>query len=665
MLLAASLGVSGQSYRNLIPVPESVQPAAGELVVTRDFTIAVTGNPADFVLDRTDDFLRRLAGRTGIFIGQERIIAGHKNPDNPVMVVHVDEPGELKLGADESYRLEVTGSGIRLEAPTSYGAIHGLETLLQWLDHNNQNYFFPAVVIRDMPRFPWRGLLIDPARHWLPVDVIKRNLDGMSAVKMNVLHLHLTEDQGFRIESKAYPLLHELGGEGDYYTQEQMKDIIRYAADRGIRVVPEFDIPGHATSWLVGYPELATLKESYRIEREWGVMDPVLDPSSEYTYAFLDTFLTEMARLFPDEYMHIGGDENNGKHWNAASHIDSFKNAHNLKDNHELQAWFNRRIHQILSKNDKKMAGWDEIQHPDIPKHVVIQSWRGPEGLKAAARAGYPVMLSNGYYIDLIQPASFHYLTDPLPEGHGLSAVEQQLVLGGEATMWGEQVTWETIDSRIWPRTAAIAERLWSRADIRDVPDMYRRLDVISLQLEELGLTHEKNYDMMLRRLTRSQDVAALRMLTDVCEPVKIYARNALSDVNALSPYTRFVDAARPDAPVARRFNELATQLQTGSPDADFNNLKDQLQAWYQNSHSLSLILDANPVLHEVKPLAQALRDLSFIGLQAAAYVQNGQPAPESWKAFALEICQKAAKPHGEAELMIVEGIKQLILATR
>jgi len=669
-LLLIGLAISfsfaySQQGGSLMPIPTKVEPGSQKLLIDVDFSIAIKGKPASFVYDRTDDFLRRLAGRTGIFIRQERINPSMRNPANPGMIIMVDEPGELKLGMDESYQIQINQNLIKLHSKTSFGTLRGLETLIQWLNFDNEGYYFAEAQIIDSPRFPWRGLLIDPARHWLPVEVIKRNIDGMAAVKMNVLHLHLTEDQGFRIESKVFPKLHELGGEGMYYTQNQMRDIIRYAADRGIRVVPEFDIPGHATSWLVGYPELATIPGEYSIEREWGVMDPVLDPTKEGTYEFLDAFLTEMSGLFPDVYLHIGGDENNGKHWKQSEHIQKFMEEKGIKDNHELQAMFNKRLHAILTKNGKQMVGWDEIQHPNIPKNVVIQSWRGQKGLAAAAKAGYSVMLSNGYYIDLIQPASFHYLNDPLPDAIGLSPDQAKLVLGGEATMWGEQVTHETIDSRIWPRTAAIAERLWSPGNVRDVESMYKRMDVISLQLEELGLTHEKNYEMMLRRLCSGKGVQELRTLADVAEPVKRYRRNALSEVNALMPYTRFVDATRPDAPVARNFNHAIEQLINGGNKEDMEIINDLLNSWYTNHQNLANVLENNPNLHEIKPLANNLKVISFLGLQAVKYLKNNEHSPEEWYDYALEICKQAKTSYGETELMVVSGIEKLIRSTK
>jgi hexosaminidase len=242
---------------------------------------------------------------------------------------------------DESYTLEVSERQVVINAPTVVGALRGLETFLQLLSGDASGYYIPEARIRDTPRFPWRGLLIDVGRHWQPVEVIKRNLDGMAAVKLNVLHLHLTEDQGFRIESKTFPRLHQMGSDGLYYTQEQIRELIAYARERGIRIVPEFDIPGHSTSWFAGHPELASAPGPYQIERRFGVHDPSMDPTREETYKFLDKFLGEMAALFPDAYLHIGGDEVTGKHWRLNPQIQAFITKNNLKDKHGLQAYFN------------------------------------------------------------------------------------------------------------------------------------------------------------------------------------------------------------------------------------------------------------------------------------------------------------------------------------
>src|SRR5436305_11283885 len=347
------------------------------------------------------------------------------------------------------------------------------------------------LVIQDKPRFPWRGLMIDSGRHFMPVEVIERNLDGMAAVKMNVFHWHLSENQGFRIESKRCPKLQEMGSDGLCSTQQQVRDVIAYAHDRGIRVIPEFDMPGHSTAWFVGYPDLASAPGPYTIERKWGVFDPAMDPTRESTYKFLDGFIGEMAKLFPDEFFHIGGDEVNGKQWDANARIQQFMHAHSLKTNADLQAYFNERVQKIVAKHGKTMEGWDEILRPELPKSIVIQSWRGQKSLADAAQQGYRGILSSGYYLDLIYPTSAHYAVDPFtgPTAN-LSDADKEKILGGEACMWSEYVSAENVDSRIWPRMAAIAERLWSpQSATSNIDSMYSRLAVTNHWLDAYGVT--------------------------------------------------------------------------------------------------------------------------------------------------------------------------------
>ncbi|HOY99224.1 MAG TPA: family 20 glycosylhydrolase, partial [Candidatus Aminicenantes bacterium] len=525
--VAATHAAADHRFLNLMPRPSAVLLTEGRFHLSETFTVGALGRPGDRARRAADRFLERLSGRTGLVLRKE-VPLPEGGESGAALLFSCERTGELLPGEDESYRLTVGPDRILLVAPTDLGILHGFETALQLLASGPDGYFFPCVQIEDGPRFPWRGLLIDSARHFHPVDVIKRNLDGLAAVKMNVLHWHLTEDQGFRVESKVFPALHRLGSDGLFYSQDQIRDIIAYAADRGIRVMPEFDLPGHSTSWFPAFPELASAPGPYRISRTYGVQLPAFNPANSQVYVFLDAFLGEMAGLFPDPYIHIGGDENNGKHWDANPEIQAFMKEKGLADNAALQAYFNGRLFEILAKHGRKMVGWDEIFQPGLSKDVVIQSWRGTEALVQAARRGYAGLLSNGYYVDLCYSAADHYLNDPLPPGHGLSEAEAALVLGGEATMWSELVSPETIDSRIWPRTAAIAERLWSPADTRDVDDMYRRLEPLSLQLEELGLTHLKNKDMLLRRLVRNMEVGPLRLLADAVEPLKGYKRHTL-----------------------------------------------------------------------------------------------------------------------------------------
>ncbi len=645
---------------NLMPYPESIEISKGKFYIDEDLSLQYS-SVGERLQNASNRFLVRLAKRTGLFPNYP---FGMVYSDSVVskLIVEVEKESDVKLGMDESYHLNIKSDLIRIKSQTDIGAIRAFETLLQLLSADEKGYFFPNIDIVDSPRFPWRGLMIDVCRHFMPIDVIKRNIDGMAAVKMNVLHLHLSEDQGFRVESKTYPKLHELASDGNYFTHEQIKEIIKYADYRGIRVVPEFDVPGHATAILTAHPELASAPGPYSLERNWGVFDPTLNPILDTTYIFLDNLFAEMAQLFNDEYFHIGGDENNGKQWDSNDEIQDFKIKNNLEDNHALQGYFNQKVLEILTKHGKIMVGWDEILHPSMPKNIVIQSWRGKEALIKAAKDGYQTILSNGYYIDLIQPTDFHYLNDPISPNTNLSKTEKEKILGGEATMWSELVSPENVDSRIWPRTAAIAERFWSPSEINDVEFMYKRLDEISYQLEEHGLMHIKNYDMMLRRLTNNNETESLDNLISVLEPVKIYKRHGLKKHTQQSPLTRVVDASTPDSKEARKFRSLVDDLLL---DPNFvkskaEKIKKKLVLWRDNHNELKKIIVNSPILFEIEPMSKNLEKISNIGLEIIEYLSQNKTPSNIWIDETSNIIEKSKEPIAQTELMIVGSIEKL-----
>lgn len=666
LAVAVTLSTSARETTSLhlMPWPASVKMSQSPpLVIQTSFTVGIT-NASDPGLRRT----------VGIFLNDLRRHTGSLPLDFNIgdastsqLKVHSDHESKAvqELGEDESYKLEVTSSGAQLNAPTTLGVMRGLQTFLQLVEMTPQGFAVPSVTIEDKPRFAWRGLMIDVGRHFMPVEVIKRNLDGMAAVKMNVFHWHLSENQGFRVESKRFPKLQEMGSDGMYYTQDQVRDVIAYAHDRGIRVVPEFDMPGHSTSWFVGYPDLASAPGPYTIERKWGVFDPAMDPTRESTYKFLDAFIGEMAKLFPDQFFHIGGDEVNGKQWDANPKIQEFMRAHNLKNNADLQAYFNTRIQKIVAKHGKTMEGWDEILRPDLPKTIVIQSWRGQQSLADAARQGYRGLLSSGYYLDLMGSAESHYAVDPFADGAAnLSDEEKQKILGGEACMWAEYVSPENIDSRIWPRAAAIAERLWSPQNVTDVNSMYARMEEVSQWLDAYGLTHRSNYVPMLERMTNGSDTAALKNLTDVVEPVKGYAREGLAKTEAtsLTPLNRVIDAARPESVKAREFNQLVDEFLTGKIKPGMETqIRASLNKWKDNEVQLEPAAQSSALVQEVVPVSHDLSALAAAGLQALDYLDRGEKAPEAWKTQQIALAQSAIQPKAQVLLMVAGPIQKLV----
>jgi hexosaminidase len=669
LLFALLLQAKAQAQRSLslTPMPTHVLSGTGQLLIDPSFSVSIGGGKNDPLLRRAvDRFLNNLRWQTGMLPLDTKMTASSK----ATLVINCQHASKAvqEVGEDESYDLEISSSDAKLSAPTSLGILRGLETFLQLVQTAPDGFAVTAVTIQDQPRFPWRGLMIDVSRHFIPLHVLKRNLDGMAAVKLNVFHWHLSDNQGFRIESKQFIKLHQMGSDGLYYTQDEVRDLIAYARERGIRVVPEFDMPGHSTAWFAGYPELASAPGPYEIEHKWGVFDPAMDPTQERTYKFLNKFIGEMAKLFPDQFFHIGGDEVNGKQWDANPKIQEFMRAHGMKNNQDLQAYFNQRVQAIVSKHGKTMLGWDEILHPDLPKTAVIQSWRGQESLAEAAKRGYRALLSHGYYVDLMWPASQHYAVDPMPDAAAsLSPDEQQRILGGEACMWAEYVSPENIDSRIWPRSAAIAERLWSPQDVRDVNFMYQRLAEVSRRLEWLGLTHNSSYAPMLRRIAGSEDIWALRELADVVEPVKDYTREqlALVEPTSATPLNRLVDAARPESATARQFADLVNKLLAGTANEEAKaKMRGLLNRWRNNQENLQPLLDKSFLLHEAAPLSHALSALGAAGRAAMDYLDRGERAPEAWKAQQLALLEQAKKPQAQLLLMVAPSVEKLIEAS-
>ena len=595
----------------------------------------------------------------------------------PVLQIRYGRAGQLAQPGEERYSLRVTPGGVLIDASTGLGVLRALATLEQLPRFGKTGRYLPEADVLDQPRFAWRGLLVDPARHFLPVAVVKRTLDGMAAVKLNVMHWHLCDDQGFRVESKLLPRLQQVAGATGYYTQAQVREVVAYAAARGIRVVPEFDLPGHTGALVAAYPRLASNDSIKEVPMRWGVLNIALDPTKPGTYAFLDSLLTEMTRLFPDPYFHIGGDENDGRQWRRNPRIVAFMRDNKMLkastadvDKHQLQTYFNRKILALLTARGKTMVGWDEILGPDLPKEVVIQSWRGAKGLNEAVRLGHPALLSSGYYLDLNYPAATHYAADPLPAATPLDAAQQKLVLGGEAAMWSEFADSVIYESRVWPRAAAVAERLWSpQATTQDVPDLYRRLALVSAQLDALGLHHRRAPAQLLRQMAPAGALGPLTTLADVLEPVKDYKRHFQGfKYTTQTPLNRLVDAAPAESEVARQFSTTVDSVLAGlgapvRPPAlarQLGQLRAHLLRWQTTSATLQPLLLASPALGEYAPLATRLEALATVLLERLTQLEANQPALPVWQMTARAVLDDAQLPAGQAELAVVKAARRL-----
>ena len=663
-----------------MPWPQSVVVNDGNFTLTKNFKVNVTGNPHQRIFGGVTRFLRRLDGRTGIFFEQGFITKLNEVPTAELQI-NCTKNGKIGLYEDESYHLDIKQNKITINATSDLGALHGLETLLQMLQNNNTSFYFPNAQISDFPRFTWRGLMIDASRHFQPVDVIKRNIDGLAAMKMNVFHWHLVDDQGWRIEMKKHPKLIELASDGQYYTQEEIKNIVKYADERGILIVPEIDVPGHGSAILTAYPEIGskvitltggtsekniqgTAIATYGIERNAGIFSPTLDPSNPKTYQLLSEIFDEVCPLFPGAYFHIGGDENEGKDWDANPKIQEFKKKNKLATNHELQTYFTMQLVPMLKKHGKQLMGWEEILTKNMSKEAIIHSWRGPnegvlpgQSLVDAVKKGYKTVLSNGYYIDLMYPIESHYLNDPMPKNADLSTEEKARILGGEATMWTELVTPTTIDSRIWPRTAAIAERLWSAENITDVANMRKRLETVSFRLEELGLNHIRNKAVILRNIANNQNIKSLNEFTNVCEPLKGYTRNKNgTEYQMYSPLTLFADACTPDAKDAVVFDEAVTLYQANKTPENKAKVAGFLNKWIAVNKGLVELGSTAPLVQPLLPLSKKLNDASqelLLVLDKKSTLKT-----EDLKNL-IEQCN--TKDHADVELAVYASLKKLI----
>ncbi len=651
----------GRASLSLMPIPASITRQAGVFPVSSSLTVQFATTHDAVLQEATQRALKRLEAETGLELSRKM------DGVSGTFLIDVTHSAEAvqSLDEDESYTLQVNPIGIRLQAPTDLGALHGLQTLLQLVQVTPSGPSIPAVTIHDQPRFRWRGLMIDCGRHFEPLPVILRTLDGMEAVKMNVLHWHLTEDQGFRVESMRFPKLQEMGSDGQYYTQAQIREVVAYAHARGIRVVPEFDMPGHTTSWFVGYSDLASGPGPYAVQRRFGVHDPAIDPTRESTYKFLDRFIGEMADLFPDAYMHIGGDESNGKQWLANPRIRVFMHDHGIQNAAGLQVYFNQRLLKILTKYHKHMVGWDEILTPGLPKDIVVQSWRGVASLAQGAKEGYQGILSAPYYLDGMHSAETHYLADPIPDNTDLTQEQQALILGGEVCMWGEQIAPWTIDSRIWPRAAAIAERFWSPSTVRDVPDMYRRLDKMTLRLDALGLQQISGPQRLRRELAGTEAPWRLNLLLNAVEPVSFGERYTLQHTDQLTPLYGLVDAATPDPPLRHEFAEAVQRVlaQGGDSTEDRERLLHWLEEWRASDPELGLWMQQIPQLAPYSVEAHNLATLGVIGTESLSYLQGPLQAPPEWAQRALAQLQMIEQHKSLVRFVMIDSIRRMVLA--
>lgn len=545
----------------LIPQPVSVVTGSGQFVLPSPLTIHTVGN-AD-VKNIADQLARRLNIATGISTSVKQGPAD----GGQAIVLSIAPDNSLPK---EGYRLKVTSSGISIQAADAAGIFYGVQTLYQLLPKEISassksqlaSWQVPVITIEDHPRFGWRGLMLDVSRHFFTVDQVKRFIDDMVKYKFNLLHLHLTDDQGWRIEIKSLPKLTEIGAwrvektgtfgtfspakkdeprnYGGFYTHEDIRELVRYAADRFVNILPEIDVPGHSLAALAAYPELSCTPGKYEVSpgdrfmvwpggggHFYGLIDNTLCPANEKVYEFMDKVFTEVAQLFPFEYIHMGGDETARNFWEKTAAIRQMMQKEKLKNLDEVQSYFVKRMEKIINAKGKKMVGWDEILQGGLAPNAAVMSWRGMKGGVEAARLGHEVVMSptDYAYLDYMQgdgalePPVYSslrlkkaYQFEPLPEG-----ANAKLIKGGQGNLWTEQVyNMRHLQYMLWPRAMAISESLWSPKSRKDWNSFTARVEHHFTRLEAAETKYSPAIYDPIFEVTRKDSTILVKMSTEI-----------------------------------------------------------------------------------------------------------------------------------------------------
>jgi hexosaminidase len=497
----------------IIPEPVSIITRDGEFTLPEHVFIQA-GPQAD--VERVSSYLRnKLATATDLHVTVRNVFSVH-----PTIKLQLNAKTDAELGK-EGYQLWIGKQGIVINANEAAGLFYGVQTLFQLLPKEIEStevvhhftWTAPFVSIKDYPRFGWRGLMLDVSRHFFTKDEVEQYIDQMVRYKLNLLHMHLTDDEGWRVEIKSLPRLTTVGaynvkevGEfgtfpppgpdeprtyGGFYTQNDIKELVQYAKERFVNIMPEIDVPGHSLAAVVAYPDLSCTPgaDKYQVRSGERIrVDNTLNPSSEKTYQFLDKVLTEVAQLFPFEYVHMGGDECNKAYWQKSDSVTALMKKENLKDYDEVQSYFEKRLEKIVESKGKKFMGWDEIIAGGLGPNAAVMSWRGIQGGITASKLGHQVVMSptTFAYLDYMQSdrimephvysslrLSKAYEFEPVPD----SAVDK-LILGGQANLWTEQVfNFRQVEYMTWPRGMAIAESVWSPKDKKNWNDFYPRVE--------------------------------------------------------------------------------------------------------------------------------------------------------------------------------------------
>jgi len=553
VMVAVAPGLSAQKnhHVHLIPEPVALKEQSGEFILDQHTAIEQNFNNKQ-LQESMKWFSARIEKATGINLSKQK---GDKK-----IVVSLNGNFDTEIGK-EGYKLNVAPQQITLRSNTPAGIFYGLQTILQLLPADieaatqqaNVKWIIPAVEVTDYPRFGWRGLMLDVSRHFFTKAEVKSFIDEMVKYKYNTFHWHLTDDQGWRIEIKSLPELTKKGAYsvkrtgrwgtflpalaneepsyGGYYTQDDIREIVKYAQERYITILPEVDVPGHSLAMITTYPALSSTKKQYSVNGGWRNVpqdDNALDPSNEEVYKKLDKVFTELAKLFPCEYIHVGGDEAYKGYWEQNPACQALMAKEGLKNVEELQSYFIKRLEKMLQAKGKKLIGWDEILQGGIAPEATVMSWRGMNGGIEAAKMGHQVVMTpwDYVYLDLYQgdpqaePDTYglcrlsdSYNYEPVPAG-----VDERLILGGQGNLWTESVpTYRHLEYMVWPRSIALSEVYWSPKAKKNWPDFVKRLEQEFKRLDVADVNYAKScYNVIYKPVKEGRSDVVLTMTTEV-----------------------------------------------------------------------------------------------------------------------------------------------------
>lgn len=564
-------GLAQSQKPAIIPEPVSLEQKSGEFLLTNNTVIEISAD-ANTSVNAVANYLATLLNKpTGYNLSVSKSSTGN----NIKLILNTSYDSEL---GEEGYLLTVATSGVTISANKPAGLFYGVQSFIQLLPKeieskivvDKKDWNVPAVVIKDYPRFGWRGLMFDVSRHFFTKDEVKAFIDDMAKYKFNLLHLHLTDDQGWRIEIKSLPKLTSIGAwnvkkigtfnyfsdplpneprdYGGFFTQDDIRDIVQYAKEHFINILPEIDVPGHSLAAIASYPELSCTPgaDKYRVNSGekfmvwppkghfYGLVDNTLCPANPKVYEFLDKVFTEVAALFPFEYIHMGGDETARNFWEKSPQIKALMQREKLKNLDEVQSYFVKKVEKIVESKGKKLIGWDEILQGGLAPNAAVMSWRGIDGGIAAAKMKHEVVMSptTFAYLDYMQgdaaiePPVYAtlrlnkaYQFEPVPEG-----VDAKYIKGGQANLWTEQVyNFRHLQYMVWPRAFAIAESVWSPKEKKNWKNFVPRVE---RQFERFDMADKKYapsiYDPIIKAVKGPNNLPVVELSTEI-EGLDIY----------------------------------------------------------------------------------------------------------------------------------------------